>query len=55
MICVYFMTGAPEGSTESGSIEKLGIEHATLVYKAYLGLSPTPRWRKFKISKIVNF
>ena len=28
MICVYYMTGTPEGSTESGFMEKLGIEPA---------------------------
>ena len=25
-LCVYFMTGAPEGLTESGFMEKPGIE-----------------------------
>ena len=25
-LCLYFMTGAPEGSTESGFMEKLRIE-----------------------------
>ena len=29
MICVYYMTGTPEGSTESGFMEKPGIEPAT--------------------------
>ena len=29
-LCVYVMTGTPEGSTESGFIEKPGIEPATL-------------------------
>ena len=33
-LCVYYMTGTPEGSTESGFMEKPGIEPATLVYKA---------------------
>ena len=28
-ICVYYMTGTPEGSTESGFVEKPGIEPAT--------------------------
>ena len=28
-LCVYYMTGAPEGSTESGFMEKPGIEPAT--------------------------
>ena len=28
-LCVYYMTGTPEGSTESGFIEKPGIESAT--------------------------
>ena len=27
-VCVYYMTGAPEGSTESGFMEKPGIEPA---------------------------
>ena len=29
-LCVYFMTGVLEGSTESGFIEKQGIEPAIL-------------------------
>ena len=28
-LCVYYMTGTPEGSTESWFMEKLGIEPAT--------------------------
>ena len=28
-LCVYFMMGTPEGSTESGFMEKPGIEPAT--------------------------
>ena len=28
-LCVYYMTGTPEGSTESGFMEKPGIEAAT--------------------------
>ena len=28
-LCVYYMTGTPEGSTESGFVEKPGIEPAT--------------------------
>ena len=28
-LCVYFTTGTPEGSTESGFMEKPGIEPAT--------------------------
>ena len=28
-LCVYYMTGTPEGSTESGFMEKPGIEHPT--------------------------
>ena len=34
-LCVYFMRGAPEGSTESGFMENSEIKPATLVYKAY--------------------
>ena len=29
MICVFIMTGTPEGTTESGFMEKPGIEPAT--------------------------
>ena len=28
-MCVYYITGTPEGSTESGFMEKPGIEPAT--------------------------
>ena len=28
-LCVYYMTGTPEGSTESGFMEKPGIEPGT--------------------------
>ena len=28
-MCVYYMTGTPEGSTERGFMEKPGIEPAT--------------------------
>ena len=28
-MCVYYMTGTPEGSTKSGFMEKPGIEPAT--------------------------
>ena len=28
-VCVYYMTGTPEGSTESGFMEKPGIEPVT--------------------------
>ena len=28
-LCVYYMTGTPEGSTKSGFMEKPGIEPAT--------------------------
>ena len=38
---VYFMTGTPEGSTESGFMEKPGIEPATPGLQD-IGLSPTP-------------
>ena len=29
ILCVYYMTGTPEGSTESSFMEKPGIEPAT--------------------------
>ena len=41
-MCVYYMTGAPKGSTESGFMEKPGIEPATPGLQD-IGLSPTPR------------
>ena len=41
-LCVYYMTGTPEGSTESGFMEKSGIEPATPCLQD-IGLSPTPR------------
>ena len=41
-LCVYFMTETPEGSTESGLIEKPGIKPATPGLQD-IGLSPTPR------------
>ena len=41
-MCVYFMTGTPEGM-ESGFMEKPGIELATPSLQD-IGLSPTPRW-----------
>ena len=41
-LCVYFMTGTPEGSTESGFMEKPGIEAATPCLQD-IGLSPTPQ------------
>ena len=41
-LCVYYMTGPPEGSTESGFMEKPGIKPATPGLQD-IGLSPTPR------------
>ena len=29
ILCVYYMTGTPEGSTESGFMEKPGFDPAT--------------------------
>ena len=43
MICVcIFMTGTPEGSTESGFMKKPGIEPVTPDLQD-IGLYPTPR------------
>ena len=42
-LCVYYMTGTPEGSTKSGFMEKPGIEPATPGLQD-IGLSPIP-WR----------
>ena len=49
MICVfiYYMTGTPEGSTESGFMEKPGIEPATSGLQG-IALSTTPRGLLFK-------
>ena len=41
-LCVYFMTGTPEGSLESAFMEKSGIETTTPGLQD-IGLSPTPR------------
>ena len=41
-LCVSFMTGTPEGSTESGFMEKPVIESA-IPGLPDIGLSPTPR------------
>ena len=49
-LCVYFMTGTPEGSSESDFMEKPGIEPATPGLQD-IGLSPTP-WRLQKIVKL---
>ena len=35
-LCVYYMTGTPEGSTKSGFMEKPGIEPATLGFDFHL-------------------
>ena len=43
-LCIYFMTGTSEGSTESGFMEKPGIEPVSPGLQD-IGLSPTPRWR----------
>ena len=41
-MCVYFMIGTPEGSTECDFMEKQVIEPATPGLQD-IGLSPTPR------------
>ena len=41
-LCVFYMTGTPEGSTISGFMEKPGIEPATPGLQD-IGLSPKPR------------
>ena len=44
MVCVFInMTGAPKGSTESGFMEKPGIQSETPGLQG-IGLSPTPWW-----------
>ena len=59
-LCVYFMTGTPEGLTECGFMEKPGIEPATpglqdigltaslivliLIFLSTLLLKPTANW-----------
>ena len=62
-LCVYFMTGTPEGSTESGCIEKPGIEPPTPglqdignplhLFCGFPGYKPVlPSW--FKICMLVS-
>ena len=59
-LCVYFMTGTPEGSTESGFMEKPGIEPAigfttrhadccmiSKLYPTFLYTSYIFKWRVF--------
>ena len=41
-LCLYFMTCAPKGSTESGFMERPGLEPATPGLQG-IGLSPTLR------------
>ena len=46
-LCVYFMTGTPEGSTESDFMEKPGIEPAWLngipgTWLSYLSIENLP-------------
>ena len=41
-LCVYYMTGTPEGSTKSGLMEKPGIEPATPGLQG-IGIFPTLR------------
>ena len=48
-LCVYYMTGILEGSTESGFMEKPGIEPATPGLQD-IGLSPTTQ-RLLEFSK----
>ena len=50
-LCVYYMTGTPEGSTESCFMEKPGIEPATpglqgiaLIHYTTGACFPTPRY-----------
>ena len=54
-LCVCFMTATPKGSTESGFMEKPGIQPVAPGLQD-ICLSPTARrlgW-KFKIIKILN-
>ena len=49
--CVYYRTGTPEGSTESGFMEKPGIEPATpglqgIALIHYITWAPTKVYRK---------
>ena len=49
-LCVYYKTGTPKGSTESGLMEKPEIEPATPGLQD-IGLSPTP----LRLSESSNF
>ena len=60
-LCVYYMTGTPEGSTKSGFMEKPGIEPATpglqgialIHYTTGASLS-TLKWRRLLPADILS-
>ena len=55
ILCVYFMTGTLEGSTERDFMEKLGIEPATPGLQD-IGLSPLHfRWIKITQKMIEGY
>ena len=54
-LCVYYMTGTPEGSTESGFMEKPGIQPATPGLQGIALIHYTTGLLKFKTSIILNF
>ena len=47
-LCVYYMTGTPEGSTESGFMEKPEIEPATPVLQGIALIHYTTGASRFK-------
>ena len=58
-LCVYYMTGTPEGSTESGFMEKPGIEPATPglqgTFFCFPGYKPVPPgWFKICVGYYEN-
>ena len=55
--CVYFMRGTAEGSTESGFMEKPGIELVSLrnIHKVFVSTDKTRlRRRRFYIQRLIN-
>ena len=59
VLCVYYMTGTPEGSTESGFMEKPGIEPATPglqgIALIHYTTGAVPRFWQIELAQNVQF
>ena len=53
-LCVYYMTGTPEGSTESGFMEKPGIEPATPGIDFLLGYAVTCSFSHARVQELMS-